>query len=78
MKRTGDLTLNFENDRGYKILSIEWKKIKNGTQGNKQFYTFDIRTKSAHGDCYNKHFHASSFELVDNETGKINVYSANK
>ena len=73
-KRTGDYTLNIGSDRGYKINSIEWATKTFGPHK-----TFELRTKSAHGEFYDKHIGmVSSFELVNNKTGKKFKFTAGK
>ena len=77
MKRTGNYTLDIGCDKGYKITHIEWCKIPNGSSGDTLLYTFEIRTKSVHGDYYNKHICANRFTLTNNQTGKSLTFKAN-
>ena len=71
MKRTGDYTLTIQkcwgesSDKHYKITTIEFQKTSTNRQGERQIYTYDIRTKSAHGDYYNLHIRTSEFILTN-------------
>ena len=83
MKRTGDYTLVIpclvtDKKDSYQIKSVEFNRIRNGRAGGAALYTFDIRAKSKHGDCYNRHFHASKLLLKNNSTGKTVIYEANR
>jgi len=62
----------------YQIKSLQFDRVKNGSTGNKPNYTFDIRTKSVHGDYYNKHFHASKILLKNNVSGRTTTHTANR
>lgn len=82
MKRTGDYTVIFPKMQGeaadscHRVTSVEWEKIRNGSQGDTPLFTFELRTKSAHGDYYNGRFHTRSFSLKNNSTGKITKHTA--
>ena len=83
MKRTGDYTVIFPksagetNDSEHKVSFVEWGKVQFGSQGGKPCFTFNIRTKSVHGDYYNKNLCSFRFQLKNNKTGKTTNYHAN-
>ena len=58
---------------GRKITAIEYKKVNAGLRGDKQLKAFEIKYKSAHGDCYN-----GSYGMVNNFTLKNNITGEGK
>jgi len=82
MKRKGFFTLIIPcivtgKQESYPIVELEYTKVRNGTSGGKDMYTYDIRTKSPNGEFYNRHFHASRFTLLNEAGGTRTNHDAN-